>query len=58
MICTKFDWNWLAGSGEEDCFQCKHMYIWFFLLWPLLIPGDHDLNKLEFTLHVYQKAFM
>jgi hypothetical protein len=24
MICTKFDWNWPAGSGEE-CFQCKHM---------------------------------
>jgi hypothetical protein len=25
MICTKFDWNWLSGSEEEDCFQCKHM---------------------------------
>jgi hypothetical protein len=20
MICTKFYWNWLAGSGEEDFF--------------------------------------
>jgi hypothetical protein len=24
MICPKFDWNWPAGSGEEDLktFQC------------------------------------
>jgi hypothetical protein len=21
MICTKFDWNWPAGSGEEDFFS-------------------------------------
>jgi hypothetical protein len=20
MICAKFDWNWSAGSGEEDFF--------------------------------------
>jgi hypothetical protein len=24
MICTKFYWNWHAGSGE-DFFQYKHM---------------------------------
>ena len=22
-VCTKFDWNWPAGSGEEDFFQYK-----------------------------------
>jgi hypothetical protein len=56
MICTKFYWNWPAGSGEEDFFQYKHIEIWFSLLWPLPTPGDHGLYKLESTL--YQKAFM
>ena len=33
-----------------------NMLIWFSLLWPLLTPGDHDVNNSESTL--YQKAFM
>jgi hypothetical protein len=53
MICTKFYWNWPAGSGE-DFFQYKHIEIWFSLLWHLPTPGDHGLYKLESTL--YQKA--
>jgi hypothetical protein len=32
MICTKFDWNWPARSGE-DIFQYKHLKIWFSLLY-------------------------
>jgi hypothetical protein len=49
-----FYWNWFAGTGE-DFFQCKHVEIWFSLLWPLPTPMDHGLYKLESTL--YQKAF-
>jgi hypothetical protein len=30
MICTKFDWNWPAGSGEEDFF--KNFSVFFTLL--------------------------
>ena len=56
MTYAKFDWNWPAGSGEEDFFQYKHIEIWFSLLWPLPTPGDHGLYKLESTL--YQNAFM
>jgi hypothetical protein len=55
MICTKFYWNWLAGSGE-DIFHYKHIEIWFSLLWPLPTPEDHGLYKLKST--SYQKAFM
>jgi hypothetical protein len=50
MICTKFDRNWPAGSGGEDCFQCKHVNMVFLIVAPPK-PGDHDLNKLEFTLY-------
>jgi hypothetical protein len=56
IICTKFDWNWLAGSGEEDFFSIETHVNMVFLLWPLPTPGDHDLYKLESAL--YQKAFM
>jgi hypothetical protein len=38
MICTKFDWHWHAGSGEDIC-QYKHMTIWFSLVWSLPTPG-------------------
>jgi hypothetical protein len=55
MICSKFDWNWPVGSGEEFFFNIN-TWIWFSLLLPLPTPGDHDLDKLESTL--YKKAFM
>ena len=31
MICTKFDWNWPTGSGEED-FLKSSMYFHFFVI--------------------------
>jgi hypothetical protein len=34
MICTKFDWNWPAGSGEDDCFRCKHVNMVFLIVAP------------------------
>jgi hypothetical protein len=43
MICTKFNWNWLVGSGEKDFFN-RNMV---FLLWPLSTPWDNDFNALE-----------
>jgi hypothetical protein len=58
MICTKFDWNWPAGCGDEFLFFLiyKHILYTVFPIVAPLDPEDHDLNKLESTL--YQKAFM
>jgi hypothetical protein len=52
MICTKFDWIWLAGSGE-DCFKCKQMQIWFSLLWPSRPTGTMIWTNLN--LHYIRK---
>jgi hypothetical protein len=43
MICTKFDWNWPSGSGEEDFFNintCKHGF-------PIVAPSDPGGQWLE-----------
>jgi hypothetical protein len=50
---------WLKLTGwfwKRFLFQYKRMWIWFSLLWPHPIPGDHDMNNSESTL--YQKDFM
>ena len=26
MLCTKFGWNWLSGSGEEDFFNFTNVF--------------------------------
>ena len=31
MLCTKFDWNWLSGSGGED-FKISSMYFCYFVI--------------------------
>ena len=31
MLCAKFGWNWLSGSGEED-FLILSMYFHFFVI--------------------------
>jgi hypothetical protein len=35
MICIKFDWNWLAGSGEDFCFRYTSEYVF-----PIVAPPD------------------
>jgi hypothetical protein len=43
IICTKFDWIWLADSGEEDFF--KFSLFCYYL--PLKRGYPLSLNKLE-----------
>ena len=31
MLCAKFGWNWLSGSGEED-FLIMSMYLHYFVI--------------------------
>ena len=31
MLCAKFGWNWLCGSGEEDCLIAS-MYVRYFVI--------------------------
>ena len=31
MLCAKFGWNWLSGSGEED-FKISSMYFYYFVI--------------------------
>ena len=35
MLCVKFGWNWLSGSGDED-FQVSSMYLRCFVIISLL----------------------
>jgi hypothetical protein len=47
IICTKFDWIWLTGSGEADL---KKKIRSIFTLSPLSLLGEglsHSLNKLK-----------
>ena len=50
MLCAKFGWNWLSGSGEEDFFN----FVNVFSLFRNNLPSEKDvalhLNKLESTL--------
>ena len=32
MLCAKFGWNWLSGSGEEDFFLISSMYFHYFVI--------------------------
>jgi hypothetical protein len=53
-ICTKFEWNWSAGSGEDIS-----IYTHVNMVFPIVAspdPEDHNLNKLKST--SYQKAFI
>jgi hypothetical protein len=57
MICSRFDWNWLAGSGEEK---------WFSLLWPHSNPGTmictnlnlHYIRRLLCTSELFWPCFL
>jgi hypothetical protein len=45
VICTKFDCNWLAGSGEEDFISIQTQMNMGFLIVAPPEPGDHDVVK-------------
>ena len=61
MLCAKFGWNWLSGSGEED-FRISSIYFFYFVIvstWkragslPLtnLNPLNPTMNCAEFGWH-------
>ena len=47
MLCAKFGWNWLSGSGEEDIFNLVNGFSQFHNYLPLEKGGALYLNKLE-----------
>ena len=47
MLCAKFGWNWLSGSGEEDFFNVVNVFSLFNNYLPLEKGGALHLNKLE-----------
>jgi hypothetical protein len=54
MICTSFDRNWLASSGEKVFKYFNSIQTHVKIVFPIvasLDPGDHDLYKLEFAVH-------
>ena len=47
MLCAKFSWNWLSGSGEEDFLILSMFFPYFCNYLPLEKGGALHLNKLE-----------
>ena len=47
MLCAKFGWNWLNGSGEEDFFNFVNVFSLFLNYLLLEKDGPLHLNKLE-----------
>ena len=47
MLCAKFGWNWLSGSGEEDFLSFVNLFSLFLNYLPLEKGGALHLNKLE-----------
>ena len=47
MLCAKFGWNWLSGSGEEDFLILSMFFPYFCNYLPLEKGGALHLNKLE-----------
>jgi hypothetical protein len=41
IICTKFDWNWPAGSGEEDL---KFFSVFLLICYYLPLEKDNPLH--------------
>ena len=56
MICAKFGWNWLSGSGEED-FLILSMYFRYLVIishWEMAIARSFiwtNLNPLQLMMH-------
>jgi hypothetical protein len=54
MICTKFDWDWPAGSGEEDFIQYKHVNMGF----PIVDPPNPRRPWCEqFWIYIISESF-
>ena len=47
MLCSKFGWDWLSGSGEKDFFNFVNAFSLFRNYLPLEKGGTLHLNKLE-----------
>ena len=47
MLCAKFGWNWLSGSGEEDFLILSMYFHYFVIISPWKKGGALHLNKLE-----------
>ena len=41
MLCVKFGWNWLSGSGEEDFWISSMYFRHFLIISPWKRPGSH-----------------
>ena len=50
ILCAKFGWNWLSGSGEEDFLILSLFFPYFCNYLPWEKGGALHLNKLE-SLH-------
>ena len=48
MHCSKFGWNWLSGSWEEDVYFFANVFSLFCNYLPLKKGGALDLNKFPF----------
>ena len=47
MLCDKFGWNWLSGSGEEFFLISSMYFHYFVIISPWKRAGPFNLNKLE-----------
>ena len=50
MLCAKFGWNWLSGSGEEDFLISSMYFHYFVIISPWKRPGPFiwtNLNPLH-----------
>ena len=39
MLCAKFGWNWLSGSGEEDFLNLSMYFHYFVIISPCVKFG-------------------
>ena len=47
MLCDKFGWKWLSGSGEEDFLISSMYFHYFVIIYPLEKGGTLHLYKLK-----------
>ena len=49
MLCAKFGWNWLSGSGEEDFFNFVNLCSLFLYYIPLKTDPSFEQTWIRFT---------
>ena len=47
MLCAKFGWNWLSGSGEEDFLISSLYFLYFVIISPRKRVGPFIWTKLN-----------